>query len=156
MFPNEQTSYAPLDESQSDHRQKINRLGLSGRFSPQSLLIAVAGAWDDLWQDLRRTRWLRGFGWFCLMAYFILLILTICSLPVLVEYDGEDRLRSEGANTCRPDSVFSITKSYSVWTASNPFEITYGFGKFGFGTAKLIDVIWDVVSCILLLTSSYS
>jgi hypothetical protein len=36
--------------------------------------------------------------------------------------------------------------SYNVWAVSGMFQISMGFGAMSFSDAKLLDVVWDVVS----------
>jgi hypothetical protein len=48
---------------------------------------------------------------------------------------------------CLPDGSFSMKPYlYNPWAISGAFEITLAFGTLSFANAKLIDVIWDVVS----------
>ncbi|CZR43558.1 uncharacterized protein FPRO_07525 [Fusarium proliferatum ET1] len=56
--------------------------------------------------------------------------------------DGEDR--------CQPDGEFRLDGidqlgGFDWWAPGGFFQITLGWGRFSFGTAKLIDVIWDLV-----------
>lgn len=47
---------------------------------------------------------------------------------------------------CRPDSGFDVGESeYNIWAPNGFFQITLAFGTLPFSTAKLIDVVWDVV-----------
>jgi hypothetical protein len=47
---------------------------------------------------------------------------------------------------CEPNGNFNTgLESVSVWSPSAAFQITLGFGSMSFSTAKLIDIIWDVV-----------
>lgn len=47
---------------------------------------------------------------------------------------------------CRPDNRFDVSgEEYNAWAPSDPFEVTIAFGNMPFWTAKLVDVVWDVV-----------
>ncbi|PVH93746.1 hypothetical protein DM02DRAFT_480520, partial [Periconia macrospinosa] len=47
---------------------------------------------------------------------------------------------------CAPDGNFTLNPvQYNFWSPTGIFQITLKFGNFSFGTAKLIDVIWDTV-----------
>ena len=66
-------------------------------------------------------------------------------------------------SACVADGSFSLDPpSYSLWASSGFFQITLAFGTFSFTSAKVVDVVWDVVSashdlafaqcCMLVLT----
>ena len=47
---------------------------------------------------------------------------------------------------CESNGNFNTgLESVSAWSPSAAFQITLGFGSMSFSTAKLIDIIWDVV-----------
>ena len=56
-------------------------------------------------------------------------------------------LYSDSNSACQPDGQFSyVTGRYKAWDASGFFQITLGFGALTFTQAKVIDIIWDIVS----------
>jgi hypothetical protein len=92
--------------------------------------------WDDFCADLAIASYKNILRWFLFCCSFAFLVTILCLSP----YWGT------GSDYCRPDNKFDISNQYyDVWRPSNPFEVTIKFGKLSFGTAKLIDVIWDVV-----------
>jgi hypothetical protein len=107
--------------------------------------------WDDFCVDLAIASYKNILRWFLFCCSFAFLVTILCVSP----YWGT------GSDYCRPDNKFDISNQYyDVWRPSNPFEVTIKFGKLSFGTAKLIDVIWDVVgsislSCYLNLGSTF-
>ncbi|SCN63954.1 uncharacterized protein FFB20_00171 [Fusarium fujikuroi] len=53
-------------------------------------------------------------------------------------------------NPCQPDGEFRFDTAdqlgaFDWWAPRGFFQITLGWGRFSFGTAKLIDVVWDLV-----------
>jgi hypothetical protein len=52
----------------------------------------------------------------------------------------------EGKSPCQPDGRFTLISNYNLWCISGIFQISLGFGRMSFSNAKLLDVVWDVVS----------
>lgn len=48
---------------------------------------------------------------------------------------------------CDSGGNFNFNGLGSFWLPSRAFEITLAFGNFTFSNAKLVDVLWDVVTC---------
>lgn len=77
----------------------------------------------------------------------LVVIGMVLSVPSVTQGDigsvcGVDgRYNFQGSNF--DDGGYSY---YNPWATSETFSINIAFGKFHFGTAKLIDVIWDVVN----------
>jgi hypothetical protein len=70
-----------------------------------------------------------------------LIVVPLLGLPF--SYSGSE-IPSFGF--CEPDGTFNTgLESVSVWSPSKAFQITLAFGSMRFSTAKLIDIIWDVV-----------
>lgn len=70
-------------------------------------------------------------------------LLTYLALALL----SPTSLYYQAAAACLPDGNFNIYyDSYSPWAAEGTFQITMAYGAISFGQAKIIDVIWDVVS----------
>lgn len=71
----------------------------------------------------------------CLLAYLAFALLSPKSLYI------------QKTSACLPDGSFNIySDSYSPWAAEGTFQITMAYGAISFGQAKVVDVIWDVVS----------
>ncbi|KAM5512023.1 hypothetical protein FOXYSP1_06823 [Fusarium oxysporum f. sp. phaseoli] len=69
------------------------------------------------------------------------LLIYLCLLPLGF---------SDEESPCQPDGEFRFggidrRGSFAWWAPRGFFQITLGWGRFSFGTAKLIDVIWDLV-----------
>jgi hypothetical protein len=92
--------------------------------------------WSELRHDLRTTKWLRGLGWYGLFLWICALLTTLGVLSVFT---------SDGA--CVPDDSFRLRpSSYNYWSSSGFFQITLGYGHLSFTEAKVVDIVWDVVS----------
>ncbi len=103
-------------------------------------------SFQELWDDLRTTRWARGFGWFSFLVIWCGGLVTAITFVALIS-SINNHLLSESFSPCLVDGSFSLQPDrYNAWTASGAFEITLGFGNLSFANAKLLDVIWDVVS----------
>ncbi|SCO78142.1 uncharacterized protein FRV6_02355 [Fusarium oxysporum] len=69
------------------------------------------------------------------------LLIYLCLLPLGF---------SDEESPCQPDGEFRFggidrRGSFDWWATRGFFQITLGWGRLSFGTAKLIDVIWDLV-----------
>jgi hypothetical protein len=78
----------------------------------------------------------------------LLALATVISLGIILPlyYLLDWATRFRGGDGCQPDGRFIIGSSYSLWAVSGAFQISIGFGAMSFSNAKLLDVIWDVVS----------
>ena len=82
--------------------------------------------------------------WF--LFYCWVVGLAIC-IPLPVLSISATYFRS---SACLPDGTFSIYQdSYNAWSISGFFQVTMRFGDFTFTQAKVIDVVWDIVSTVL-------
>lgn len=95
-----------------------------------------AQAWNDV-----RMRWRRGLLWILYLGIIIglaiSLMFTILSSKTTLYFLG----------ACLPDGRFSLDPdAYDYWKPSGFFQVTLGFGTLTFAQAKIIDVVWDVVS----------
>ena len=71
-------------------------------------------------------------------------VLIICGVCAILPFISSPKLFGV-SEVCQPDSGFYIGfDEYDIWNVSGFFQITLGFGKFSFSTAKIIDVGWDV------------
>ncbi len=92
-------------------------------------------------RSARGSLWMLAFCWVCgLTTSFVLL----CVWSVT-----GSRTRSSVSNlsACLPDDEFSIRpEAFQYWSKSGFFQITLGGGNLNFAQAKLVDIIWDIVS----------
>ena len=94
--------------------------------------------------DSRSESWSRD-ALVVLLAYLIVGVLGVLMrllLPPTVGY-------AESGSACQPDGTFSVEVNYSLWEIQGFFQIMLGFGALTFTQAKVIDIIWDVVSTYL-------
>lgn len=71
----------------------------------------------------------------CLLTYLAFALLSPTSLY------------TQTVTACLPDGRFNIyADSYSPWAAGGTFQITMAYGAISFAQAKVVDVIWNVVS----------
>lgn len=98
--------------------------------------------WHDTIYDIKHAPWNRIGRRLCSHALptFMLLVL-VATFPVFVLIASYPPWITGG---CKPDGNFSLrTNSYNPWKGR--LSIDLSFGKFSFRTAKLIDVLWDIV-----------
>src|SRR3569833_514602 len=108
----------------------------------------AAGFWrglrNDVLADLCATNWESFTISFLFYAWIIGLGYVISSVTTWMSAVGGPQVRW---SACKPDGSFNPHWiSYDVWSISGFFQITMGFGALTFTQAKVIDVIWDVVS----------
>ena len=91
----------------------------------------------------------RRVGWWrialCLSCYALgLAAAVILPLLYLLRWAAD----YSGGDTCRPDGKFAlgVGEKYKLWDVSGIFQISMAFGAMSFSNAKLVDVVWDVVS----------
>lgn len=83
---------------------------------------------------------------------FLLNLLPISVILGLVVFIGlmsfSDSSFVYMSGVCRPDGTFMLTfsDSYTPWSQDTVFAINMSYGSYTFGIAKLIDIVWDVVS----------
>ncbi|KAH7255307.1 uncharacterized protein BKA55DRAFT_592663 [Fusarium redolens] len=104
-----------------------------------SVIKAFKDSFHDL-ASLGKTRKdIRPFEWSLIRQVFWVgywnlsvlgLLIYLCLLPLGF---------SDDESPCQPDGEFRF------WAPKGFFQITLGWGRFSFGTAKLIDVVWDLV-----------
>lgn len=97
-------------------------------------------AWQDLKHDLKSTRWLRGWGWTAGIIWFLGLIVSLIFVILIPYFNADD-------NACQPDGGFRLhPETYSTWSSTGFFQITLGGGSLTFAQAKVVDIMWDIVS----------
>ena len=100
----------------------------------------LRGAFQDLKHDLKSTRWLRGWAWAAGVIWFLGLIISLIVISLFALFTSD-------TNACQPDGSFRLyPETYSMWGSSGFFQITLGGGNLSFAQAKVVDIIWDIVS----------
>lgn len=97
-------------------------------------------SWKEALRDVRTIRWARGGLWFLFFCWMAGLLTCIIMVPLI--WSGYYM-----SSACLPDGTFSIYEIYDPWDIYGFFQITSGFGELTFTQAKVVDVVWDVVSC---------
>lgn len=98
--------------------------------------------------DLKSTRWRHTaasfFTWlgFSIWALGLIILCIIFPLVIAHEISLES---SEYWNYCAPDGSFSLEPT-NPWSPDWTFQIVLAFGSLSFTQAKVVDIVWDVVS----------
>jgi hypothetical protein len=106
---------------------------------------------EELWRDVRAVKWIRFFVWFTFLSW-------LACLATAIGFSTTTPRNLDGDGYCLPDGTFDPEQygSYNIFNPSGFFQITLGYGELHFATAKLIDILWDVVcSCHLLTQLSF-
>jgi hypothetical protein len=107
------------------------KAGSSGRFK-KFWKESHHQAWIDL-----RERWGRAGAW----LFFAGLCTCFGLLYPFSQVSGR------AGSACLPDGSFQLEpERFRYWSKSGFFQITLAFGNLSFTEAKVIDVVWDVVS----------
>jgi hypothetical protein len=107
---------------------------------------ALRTAFQELKQDLKSTRWLRGFGWSAGVIWIFTLLGSAVFLGLGQNFGPPD-------TACQPDGSFRLNpESYSMWSSTGFFQITLGGGHLTFAEAKVVDIVWDIVKSSKELT----
>ena len=97
--------------------------------------------WKEAWADFKVMRVGHYIWRFTNLVLPIAVIITLC---ILLRFVSSKNLYPV-INACRPDAGFYVgDQPYNIWAIGGFFQITLGFGDFGFSNAKIIDVAWDV------------
>ncbi|KAF4996555.1 hypothetical protein FGRMN_4439 [Fusarium graminum] len=127
-------------------------------YSPPSMFQSSTNAFQNAWKDLlafqpfcrpptsesKRIEWRR-------VGCHILIVGWNLTLLALVIYLALSPTAYFGQRIpCQPNGEFHFGDKdwfygFNYWKASSFFEITLGWGRFSFATAKMIDVAWDLV-----------
>jgi len=102
----------------------------------------------EVMDDLRSTRWRQfAHGYLIAFWFFLLLILT-ADLPIYLFMVSRNFFSPlQRYPGCLPNDDFNArSNEFNIFAWSSLFQITHGFGALTFTQAKMIDVIWDVVS----------
>jgi hypothetical protein len=103
---------------------------------------------NEVRHDLKSTRWRHTASSFLAWLGFSIwaLGLTILCLifPLVITNDASLE-SSEYWNYCAPDGSFSLEPT-NPWSPDWTFQIVLAFGSLSFTQAKVVDIVWDVVS----------
>ncbi|RSL63589.1 hypothetical protein CEP54_005129 [Fusarium duplospermum] len=113
--------------------------------SPRNTAHHIKQAFRQAWHDVKSAKpkkW-HGLQWLAFLSIFwtcALIALIICfALLSAGKFGFED-------SACHPDGEFSpFRNSFNWWALKGTFQITLKVGNFDFVTAKIIDVVWDLV-----------
>jgi hypothetical protein len=80
-----------------------------------------------------------------LFYHFVRLSVVLALIGSVVVLGTGTFFRTDGV--CLPNGDFALyNNTYNPWAPSGFFQITMGFGTLPFSNAKIIDIVWDVVS----------
>lgn len=119
--------------------------GPQHKFSWRGTLKAT---WREVVSDISSVRWGRGGLWFLFFIWTAGLLIADIIVPLFSSYPS---LYWQAIPACKPDGTFMIAGLYNTWNINGFFQITAGTGRLTFTQAKVIDVIWDVVSALASL-----
>jgi hypothetical protein len=97
---------------------------------------------------LKAARWGRGLLW---VSFFLLTAGLLVTFIILADTASRETGFTSIRSACPPDGYFDLYGGFGYWQISGFFQITLPFGSLDFTQAKVIDIIWDVVSRILYL-----
>lgn len=115
------------------------------------LIEFLRRTWRDVVEDLKGVRWSRGGLWLLFFCWVALLLTADAIVPTLPNWTTLSVATRNSA--CQADGSFDVIANSDAWKIDDFFQITAGFGPLTFTQAKVIDVIWDVVSCSLLASA---
>lgn len=95
--------------------------------------------WREARRDVCKIRWGRGGLWFLFSLWIVGLLMCMIIMPTIWS-------TYYISSACLPDGTFSFFAEYDQWDINGFFQITSGFGELTFTQAKVVDVMWDVVS----------
>lgn len=114
--------------------------------------LSVGTFWADtrneLRHDLKSTRWRQtAASYFTWLGFSIwaLALFVLCLVFPLRIMDTISLESSNYWNYCAPDGSFSLNPT-NPWNPDWAFQIVLAFGSLSFTQAKVVDIVWDVVS----------
>lgn len=139
-----------------------NASPLQHTFSPGEPSSYLAKLWaeirNEVRHDLKSTRWRQTavsyFKWlgFSIWALGLIVLCVIFPLVITPSISLES---SEYWNYCAPDGSFSLDPT-NPWNPDWTFQIVLAFGSLSFTQAKVIDIVWDIVSSNKFSISIYA
>lgn len=125
---------------------------LKQAFTPEKATSYLGSLWaetiKELRHDLKSTRWrdttAAYFTWlfFSIWAVGLFILCVIFPIVIIPEVTQES---SDYWNYCAPDGSFSLEPT-NPWNLDWTFQIVLAFGSLTFTQAKVVDVVWDIVS----------
>jgi hypothetical protein len=95
------------------------------------------------WHDGHRQAWIDiGERWGPALAWLFLAGLSTCFALLCTLTQASGRVKT----ACSPDGTFRLEPEKFHYWSTGFFQITLGFGNMSFTAAKVVDVVWDVVS----------
>lgn len=80
----------------------------------------------------------------CFLVWGMVLVVILVPIANLSSFSFA--VEQQGFGYCEADGSFNTgIHPVDSWSTSQAFHITLGFGAMAFSTAKLIDIMWDVV-----------
>jgi hypothetical protein len=140
--------------SKQPSSQEVSSLrGIFG-YKPSSdtpVIRAARDTFDDLKRIGKKRKDGRPRDWSTTRRLFWASCWNLSVLGLMIYLCLVSRVFSDELSPCQPDEEFWFNGAIRVvmfnWLAPSAFfQITLGWGRFSFGTAKVIDVIWDLVS----------
>lgn len=110
----------------------------------------------EIRHDLKSTRWRHiaasYFTWlgFSIWALGLVVLCFVFPLAIVQTMSLEN---SEYWNYCAPDGSFSLEPT-NPWNPDWTFQIVLAFGSLSFSQAKVVDIVWDIVSSFHLQTAT--
>lgn len=109
--------------------------------------------------DTRHPRIVKNIRWMFSAILFLWAISLVVSMLLLVVSQTSPKWLTAGASNksaasaCRPDGSFNLRQTdFNRWNIRNFVQITFGLGPMSFTEAKLIDILWDLVSIPVYLS----
>ncbi|RSL84040.1 hypothetical protein CEP51_004150 [Fusarium floridanum] len=115
------------------------------RSSPRNTAHLIKQAFQQTWHDVKNAKPKKWYGLQWLAFFSILWTCALITLIICFALLSAGKFGFEDSS-CHPDGEFSpFRNSFNWWALKGTFQITLKVGNFDFATAKIIDVIWDLV-----------
>lgn len=119
---------------------------------PEKASSYLAELWaktrDEVRHDFKSTRWRHAaasfFTWLGFSIWALGLV-VFCLIFPLVITQRISLVSSDYWNYCAPDGSFSLEPT-NFWNPDWAFQIVLAFGSLSFTQAKVVDIVWDIVS----------
>lgn len=103
---------------------------------------------NELRHDMKSTRWRQTAASFLIWLGFSIWALGLVVLCLVFPLSIMETISLESSeywNYCAPDGSFSLEPP-NPWNPDWTFQIVLAFGSLSFSQAKVVDIVWDVVS----------
>ena len=126
--------------------------GTPSQLEPEKASSFLAKLWaetrNEVRHDLKSTRWRHTaasfFTWLGFSVWALGLIILCIIFPLVITHTMSLE-SSEYWNYCAPDGSFSLEPT-NAWSPDWTFQIVLAFGSLSFTQAKVVDIVWDIVS----------